>query len=85
LKCRHVHDRRDEATRVSTPSLATSNRATPIVTNRAVVAADHKATASGEDILKRISAVSAQFQDAAVVTQVRILIRSFQIEVVSEC
>jgi hypothetical protein len=56
----------DEAARVTTPSLTTSNRTAPVGANGAVVAASYETTASGENILKCISTVEADLQHATV-------------------
>ena len=50
----------DEALRGATPSLTTSNRTTPVRGYSAVVAASYETTASGKNILKRISTISAE-------------------------
>src|SRR5262245_41499036 len=50
----------NEALRVATPSLTTSNRTTSVGSNSAVVAGSYETTASGKDILKRISTISAE-------------------------
>ena len=55
-----LHRCRNEALRVAAPSLTTSNRAAAISANRTVVAAHKEAAAGGKDVLKRISAVSAE-------------------------
>ena len=75
---------RDKALRVATPSLTASNRTTPIGADRAVISAHNKAAAGCKNILKRIPAVSADLQHAAVEAEVRILARRFKIEVVPE-
>ena len=73
---------RDEALRVAAPCLTTSNRTTAIGADGAVIAAHDEAPASGKNILKRISTVSAQLPSTpAVKAEVRILARRFKIEV----
>jgi len=76
--------RRNESTRVAAPSLTTSNRATAISANRAVIAPHGKGPAGRKNILKRISTISADFKHSAVEAQVRILARRFKIEVLSK-
>jgi len=50
----------------------------------AVIAAHKKTAASGKNILKRISPVTAELQHAAVIAEVGILARCLEIEVLPE-
>jgi hypothetical protein len=68
--------------RVATPSTPTSNGATTIKADRAIVASHDEASTSVENILKGISTISGKLQHAAVVAEVRILARRFKVEVV---
>jgi hypothetical protein len=62
----------DETLRVAAPSLTTCNRTTPVGADRAIITSHSKAPAGGKNILKRISAVSAELQHAAVEAEVGI-------------
>ena len=57
---------RDEALRVAAPSLSTCNRTTAIGADCAGIASANEASASGNNILKCISTVSAELQHATV-------------------
>jgi hypothetical protein len=63
--------------------LTTSNWTTPVGADRAVIAA-HQEGANRGDILKRIPAVTAELQHAAVEAQIGIRFRCFKIEVLPE-
>lgn len=80
----YVHHRCDKTFGVAAPSPTTGNRTTTISTDGAVIAPYEKAAASCKNILKGSSAVSAELQNAAVETQVRICIGCFKIEIVPE-
>jgi hypothetical protein len=84
LNGRQVNDSCYKTFRVAAPSLTTGNRTTAISANGAVIAAHKKATASGENILKRVSAVSTQFQYPAVKAKVGIGVRRLEVQVVPE-
>jgi hypothetical protein len=84
LNGRQVNDSCYKTFRVAAPSLTTGNRTTAISANGAVIAAHKKATASGENILKRVSAVSTEFQYATVKAEVGIGVRRFEVQVVPE-
>ena len=77
-----VHHRRDETSRVAAPCLTTGDGASSIDANRTVVTAYQKG--AGGNFLKRISAISAELEHAAVETYTGINIRCFKIEVVPE-
>jgi hypothetical protein len=64
--------------------LTTCNRAAAISANGAVIPAHDEAPASGKNILKRVSTVTAHLQHAAVVAEIGILARRFKIEIVPE-
>jgi len=64
--------------------LATSNGAASIRADYAVVAANNEVPASGKNVLKCISAVSAKLQHATVKAEVRVHVRRFKIEVLPE-
>jgi hypothetical protein len=64
--------------------LTTCNRTAPIGADRAVVAASSEAAARDKNILKRISTIKANLQDATVEAQIGIHIRCFKAEVVSK-
>jgi hypothetical protein len=57
---------RDEALRVAAPSLTACNRTTATGADCAVIASANEASASGNNILKCISTVSAELQHATV-------------------
>jgi hypothetical protein len=80
---RYVHHGRDEAFGVAAPSLTTSNRATPIGADCAVIASHDEAPASSDDIGES-TAANANLQHAAVEAKVRVWARCFKIEVVPE-
>ena len=67
-----IHHGRDETLRVAAPSLTTCNRTAPIGADHAVISSHGEAPAGCKNILKRISAVSAELQHAAVEAEVRI-------------
>jgi hypothetical protein len=75
---------RDEALRIAAPGLTTSHRTTAISADGAVIASDHEEPASCKNILKRISTVSADFQDASVEAEVRVFARRFKVEILPE-
>ena len=52
--------------------------------DRAVVTANNEAAARGKNILKRISTIKANLQDATVEAQIGIHVRCFKVEVVSK-
>jgi hypothetical protein len=55
-----------------------------IGTDGPVIAAHEEAPASGKNILKRISPITAELQHAAVIPEVGILARCLKIEVLPE-
>jgi hypothetical protein len=79
-----VRHGRDEALGVAAPSLTTSNRTTAISADCAVIASHYEAPASCKNILKRISTVSADLQDASVEAEVRVFGRRFKVEILPE-
>jgi hypothetical protein len=84
LNGRHVNHGRDEAIGVTAPRLTTCDGAASISADCAVIASTNEAPSSGNNILKGISPVGAQFEHATVEPEVRILIRRFEIEIVPE-
>jgi len=80
----NVHHGRYEPTRVAAPSLTTCNRTTTIGADNAVVAAHLEAATSRKDVLECISTVNADLYHPTVETQVRILARRFNIEVMPQ-
>jgi hypothetical protein len=60
LKEWEIHHACDEALRVAAPGLTTSNGTAAISANDPVIAAHKEPAAGGNDVLKRISAVSAE-------------------------
>ena len=75
---------RDEALRVTAPSLTTCNWATSIGTNRAVITAHGEAATCVKDVLKRIATIKADLQHAAVKAKIGIHLRCFEIKVLPE-
>jgi hypothetical protein len=84
LNRREVDYGGDEALRIVAPSRTTSNRTATISADCAVVTAHHEATASGKNVLKGVSTVSAELQYAAVEAEVGVRVRGFKIEVLPE-
>ena len=66
----YVHYRRDKTFGVAAPSRTTTNRTASVGADCAVVTAHQEATASGKNVLKRISTISAELQHAAVETEI---------------
>ena len=62
----------------------TGDGTTSVGANCAIVTAHDEAAASGKNVLKCISAISAELQHAPVETYIGINIRGFEIEVVPE-
>jgi hypothetical protein len=62
----NIHHRRNESVRAAAPSLTPRNWAATIAGNGAVIPTHDKAAASGKDILKRVSAISADLQQSPV-------------------
>jgi hypothetical protein len=79
-----IHHGGDKTFRVTAPSVTTRNRAPTIGADGAVIAAHKEAAASGKNILKRISPVTAELEHAAVIPEVGILARCLKIEVLPE-
>ena len=75
---------RNEALRIAAPRLTTCNRTAPIGADRAVVTANNEAAARDKNILKGISTIKTNLQDATVESQIGIHVRCFEIEVVSK-
>lgn len=75
---------RDEALRVTAPSLTTCNWATSIGTNSAAIAAHGEAATCIKDVPECIPTVSADLQHTAVKAQIRIHVRCFKVEVLPE-
>src|SRR5882724_11710742 len=87
VRCLNIwqtHHGCDETLRVAAPSLTTSNGATAISADRAVIASHAKAPASCKNVLKRVSAVSAHLQHTAIKSQAGIRVRRFKVEVMPE-
>jgi hypothetical protein len=84
LNRREVHDGRDEALGIAAPSRTTGNRTTAIGADCAVITAHQEATASGNNVLKGVSTVSAKLQYTAIEAQVGVRVRGFKIEVLPE-
>jgi hypothetical protein len=80
----YVHHRRDKTFGVAAPSSTTRDRTTTISADGAVITTHEKASAGGKNILKGSSAISAELQHATVKTDIRIRIRGFEVEIVSE-
>ena len=66
----HVYYGRNETGRIATPCPTTGNGAAPVGGDRAVIAAQQKAAACRQDILKRISTITAELQHAAIETEI---------------
>ena len=62
----------------------TCNRTTAIGTDRAVITSYDKTSTGCKNILERISAVSAHFQDSAVEPYIWIHVRRFKVKIVLE-
>ena len=69
---------------VPAPSLTTSDRTAAICSDGAVISAHYKAAASGDNVLERVSTVSAQLQHSAIVADILILFGRLKIEIVPE-
>ena len=75
---------RDEALRVTAPSLTTCDRATSIGADCAIIAALNEGPTRVKNILERVSTVKADLQHSAVKAQIRIDVRCFKVEVLVE-
>ena len=64
--------------------MTTGNRAAAIGADGSVIAAFEECATCFEDVLECISAVSADFQHAAVESEIGVLARRFEIEVMPE-
>jgi hypothetical protein len=78
---RQVDDRGDETLRIATPGLTTPNRTAPVTADCAVITTHDKAAADSKNVLKRVSAVSAHLEYAAIEPNIWVRFRSFEIKI----
>jgi hypothetical protein len=81
LNRREVHYGRDEALGIAAPGRTTGNRTATISADCAVITAHQETTASGNNVLKGASTISAELQHPAIKTEVSVRLRGFKIEV----
>jgi hypothetical protein len=81
---RQGHDSGNETLRVTAPRSTASDWTSSIGADRAVISAHKKAATGIEDILIRLPLINADLQHGAVEANIRIHVRGFQVEVLSE-